>query len=192
MEKKDLIDAAGRLKKCLVEVDRVIDSLQQPESEKMNVSATNHNFDFAKIRDEISAIKEGGGFPDEDIQRFRIWNESLERFEYSGGTPMMLSQFFRHTAPMNTSGGYRYERATGLWDIHGRPIYENDIVKWGHMMGGIETPVRIAQVMMNPAVTFVCMNIDLEIGYGRFAYPDTSKYLEVIGTIHDEKNYAAE
>jgi len=82
---------------------------------------------------------------------------------------------------------------TGLKDIHGYEIYENDIVKWGHLEGSKEDPVRIAKVVLNPDIQYVCLKDLMDCDYrgqfcfnhGCFSYYETHKYLEIIGNIHE-------
>lgn len=77
---------------------------------------------------------------------------------------------------------------TGLTDKNGVRIFEGDVVKWGHIPGYNEDPVRVAQVKISPDIQF-----DAKIGdgryvfhYGAFYYADcTDKALEVIGNRWD-------
>lgn len=76
---------------------------------------------------------------------------------------------------------------TGLKDIKGKEIYEGDIVKWGHIKGGEEYNIRIAEVKINPDLCFDCKNISRPhvFHFGSFMYRDTEKWLEIIGNIHE-------
>lgn len=76
---------------------------------------------------------------------------------------------------------------TGLKDKNNIDIYEGDIVKWGHVKGGEEMEIRIAEVKINPDIQFDCKNISYPhiFHYGSFIYTNTKKYLEVIGNLHE-------
>lgn len=79
---------------------------------------------------------------------------------------------------------------TGLKDKNGTKIFENDIVKWGHVAGGLEIPLRIARVDLFPSLQFEIIQnrkqfFKRTFEYGSFMYQNTEKYLEVIGNIHN-------
>jgi uncharacterized phage protein (TIGR01671 family) len=90
---------------------------------------------------------------------------------------------------------------TGLKDKNGKEIYEGDIVKWGHLEGSIENPVRIAIVEFNPDIQFRRTGVKKEncfygqnyiFNFGSFAYKNTEDCLEIIGNIHQHKHLLTE
>lgn len=76
-------------------------------------------------------------------------------------------------------------QCTGLKDINGTFIFGGDIVKWGHLMGSLENPHRIAIVKINPDIQFYCASKNHTFHYGSFSYQQTDKALEIIGNIHE-------
>ena len=70
-----------------------------------------------------------------ELQQFRIWSPEEKKFCYSGGTPMMLANFFEHTARLHTVHKMPYQRDTGSHDKNGNPIYEGSIVTCGERLG---------------------------------------------------------
>lgn len=76
------------------------------------------------------------------IQQFRIWNPETKKFIYSGGTPTMLSDFFRNTAAFYSVYSLQYQRNTFLKDRCGKEIYEGDIIKWGVYIGNVRWKVN--------------------------------------------------
>lgn len=76
---------------------------------------------------------------------------------------------------------------TGLKDKDDNEIWEGDIVKWGHLPGSYEHPLRIAVVEFKPDIQFRPINLknNRPFYYGNFAYRDTEKYLEILGNIFE-------
>lgn len=74
---------------------------------------------------------------------------------------------------------------TGLKDRNGVDIYEGDIIKWGHLSGSIESPVRVAIVDIKPDIQFRLINGKHIFNFGDFMYARcTHKVLEITGNIH--------
>lgn len=85
-------------------------------------------------------------------------------------------------------------QSTGLRDIKNNLIYEGDVVKWGHLEGSKENPVRVAVVEINPDIQFRRLDISAKQGFlgqnyifrfGSFAYTHTHKCLEIVGNIYE-------
>ena len=90
-------------------------------------------------------------------------------------------------------------QSTGLHDINGKEIYEGDIVRWGMHGGswGHEIWNRYAKVEINPDLQFRIIHyIHSETGekiptdnyifhFGKFAYKETDKHIEIIGNIFE-------
>lgn len=77
---------------------------------------------------------------------------------------------------------YKQVKVPSEWE--GRPIYEGDVVKWGHLNEfSKENTARIAEVKFNPDIQF-----HSQVGvfnFGSFSYAETTQRdLEIIGNIH--------
>lgn len=113
---------------------------------------------------------------------FRAWDIEKKKYHYP--------KLWDNTMPTNWEKYYVLEQYTGLKDINGKKIFENDIVKWGHIKHGEENPIRIARVDLFPSLQFEIVQnrksfFKRTFEYGAFMYQDTEKWLEVIGNIHD-------
>jgi len=92
---------------------------------------------------------------------------------------------------------------TGLKDMHGKEIYEGDIVTWSDGEYKHYSNPRIAVVEFNPELSFYAVNVvehsglckytgrlnhGHKFGYSNFAYSNTEKHLEVAGNIYENRN----
>lgn len=64
------------------------------------------------------------------LPKFRIFDPKDSKYIYSGGTPSMLSGYFRRTATLVTVHNQRHEQWTGLTDCEEKEIYEGDICQY--------------------------------------------------------------
>lgn len=112
---------------------------------------------------------------------FENWVDDYS-VENSAGAPGRKSEMHYGQAEVipETIGQY-----TGLCAIGKIKIFEGDIVKWGHIKGGEEDPIRIAEVKIDPDILFDSKNCNHVFRYGNFIYTSTDKYLSIIGNIHD-------
>lgn len=100
-------------------------------------------------------------------------------------------------------GGEIFMQYTGLKDIHGKEIYEGDIVTWSDGEYKHYSNPRIAVVEFNPELSFYAVNVrdyaglckytdrlnhGHKFGYSNFAYANTENYLEVAGNIYQNRN----
>lgn len=114
-----------------------------------------------------------------------LWN-SLDEYEVFEDWYQMPADFI--------------EQCTGLKDINGNFIYENDIVVWNDGGGEAELKpkeghVRIARVQLFPDLHFKLVGgypkgtytMGEEFHFGNFIYKSTEKYLKIVGNIHENK-----
>ena len=121
-----------------------------------------------------------------DRLRYRVWCKNKNEWEKDevclSSNGYLWQRYGNGLVPLSPET-HIIQFCTGLEDKNGVLIFEGDIVKWGHLKGSKENPIRIADVRINPDIQF---NSNLGIfKYGNFIYSDTENHLEIIGNIHD-------
>lgn len=132
--------------------------------------------------------------------KFRGWCETDEGTEmiYFGQSEFDNGLWF--DAPKHISEHYSIMQFTGLIDKNGKEIFDGDLVRWGcGFTGSYDTEIwhRYAIVELFPSLQFRIFKYfntkenkfekgdNHAFGYANFIYKDTSKYLEIIGNIHE-------
>ena len=114
------------------------------------------------------------------------WNDKKEDYEWVLGDKSMIYNISIVNGLdeiHNNIESLLFDQYTGLIDINGKEICENDIVKWGK---GLESNERIAVVEIGKCgISFNSLQ-NGRFMYYNFIYTDTEKYLEVVGNTHED------
>lgn len=133
--------------------------------------------------------------------KFRAWNDSKKDWE-GNFSISRIGSFLRLGISQSTEG-IHVMQYTGLKDMHGKEIYEGDIVTWSDGEYKHYSNPRIAVVEFNPELSFYAVNVvehsgtckytkrdnhGHKFGYSNFAYANTENHLEVAGNIYENRN----
>jgi len=125
--------------------------------------------------------------------KFRRYSKTLKEFTMINNMSDLRYQTWSlRDGPEMDISKMKFEQFIGLKDVNDNPIYEGDIVKWGHIDGFIERLPRIAIVSLEPSLNFKTVNLgdnNHSFHYGSFAYARViPKAMEIIGNIHQHSD----
>ena len=122
--------------------------------------------------------------------KFKVWDKPYKKMTKE----FTLKEALEYKYFVSAFDDFEFLQFTGLIDKNGKEIYEGDIVKWDDRSDGEYW--RIAIVEFDPDIQFRCIAefdglkgtcVGHVFRYGSFAYKNTRRYLEIIGTIFDDK-----